>query len=231
MDESGEASKELVRLWRVYRTVRQMLDDRGYEMLEEERDISLEDFRAQFADPTSGLPDRKKMSFSLRPLDSYVDKFRKPQIEGRPPPPEPEIGNVYVDFAGDAQMGIKQLRQFIQLIDQQNFFTGILVTAQHVSTSAQKIASTILPKQLEIFHEGDLLINITKHELVPPHTLLSESEKRELLDRYRLKETQLPRIQHVDPVAKYMGLRKGQVIKIVRKSATAGRYASYRLCI
>ena len=177
------------------------------------------------------LSSRKKMSFSLRPTEAYIEKFRKLARPGMPNPPEPEIGTVWVEFEGSTSMGIKQVRQFVLHIDQHNFFTGIMVTAQHVSSSAHKIAATILPRQLEIFHESDLLVNITRHELVPPHILLSDSEKRQLLDRYRLKETQLPRIQHGDPVARYLGLRKGQVVKIIRQSATAGRYASYRLCI
>ena len=107
---------------------------------------------------------------------------------------------------------------------------GIFITQEQPNAAALRAFDALaeVGMKAEHFKEEDLLVNITKHELVPKHILLSDEEKKVLLDRYRLRETQLPRIQLVDPVSKYLGLKRGQVVKIIRKSETAGRYASYR---
>ena len=85
--------------------------------------------------------------------------------------------------------------------------------------------------KMEYFRDSELLVDITEHRLVPKHELLSEQEKKELLMRYRLKASQLPRIQCTDPVARYYGLKMGNVVKITRNSETAGRYITYRIVI
>lgn len=45
-----------------------------------------------------------------------------------------------------------------------------------------------------MFMQEELLVNITHHELVPRHAVLSNADKAELLKRYRCKENQLPKI-------------------------------------
>ncbi|KAI5296346.1 DNA-directed RNA polymerases II 24 kDa polypeptide (RNA polymerase II subunit 5) [Ascosphaera atra] len=47
---SAEADREMTKLWRTWRTVFELLADRGYEVTEEETKISLDDFRRRYSD-------------------------------------------------------------------------------------------------------------------------------------------------------------------------------------
>lgn len=170
------------------------------------------------------------MAFTARPTEEMKKKYTPLPKPGQADP-EPQIGTVHVEFASEPSIGIRHLKQFAQLLGEKNYYTGIFVTQTAPTSSALKIIPSLLPTVMEIFREEDLLVNISQHDLVPKHTLLSSEDKKRLLERYRLKETQLPRIRVDDPMARYLGLRRGQVVKIIRKSETAGRYASYRWAI
>ena len=74
-------------------------------------------------------------------------------------------------------------------------------------------------------------VDITKHELVPKHILLNDNERSELLKRYGVVLKQLPRISIMDPVIKILNGKPGDVVKIIRKSQTAGEAVYYRVII
>lgn len=116
-------------------------------------------------------------------------------------------------------------------MDQEKVTRAIIVVQQDLTTQSKSVLAQEERYMLEWFKESELLVNITQHILVPQHILLTPEEKEELLKRYRLKESQLPCIQRADPVAKYYGLKRGEVVKIVRNSETAGKYITYRLVV
>ena len=74
-------------------------------------------------------------------------------------------------------------------------------------------------------------LNIMNHELVPLHIIISEKEKKELLKKYNILQSQLPKILDTDTVSIFIGAKPGQVVKIIRDSHTAKEAVSYRLVV
>lgn len=74
-------------------------------------------------------------------------------------------------------------------------------------------------------------IEVEKHQLVPKHIILSEEEKIELLKRLKVSLKQLPRILITDPAIIDKNPKVGDVVKIIRKSLTAGETVYYRVVV
>lgn len=79
--------------------------------------------------------------------------------------------------------------------------------------------------------EKEKTFNILKHDLVPEHVILSEDEKKAVLEKYNITAKQLPKILITDAVVKTVGAKAGDVIKITRKSPTAGTTTYYRIVL
>jgi DNA-directed RNA polymerase subunit H len=72
---------------------------------------------------------------------------------------------------------------------------------------------------------------ILSHELVPKHELLSVEEAAKVLREYNVKPYQLPHISVNDPVARLLNATPGNIIRITRKSPTAGESVVYRIVV
>ncbi|MEM2842612.1 MAG: DNA-directed RNA polymerase subunit H [Candidatus Bathyarchaeia archaeon] len=75
------------------------------------------------------------------------------------------------------------------------------------------------------------VFSIFEHELVPKHIVLSKEEAEEALKKYHIKPYRLPYIKKNDPAIKEIGAKPGDIVKIIRKSPTAGEAVVYRYVI
>lgn len=70
-----------------------------------------------------------------------------------------------------------------------------------------------------------------EHVLAPKHMIASEEEVKQILSTYKIKPYQLPRILLSDPAVKALNAKAGDIIKIIRKSGTAGMAIYYRYVV
>ncbi|RLF12464.1 MAG: DNA-directed RNA polymerase subunit H [Thermoprotei archaeon] len=74
-------------------------------------------------------------------------------------------------------------------------------------------------------------LDLLNHELVPKHEVLSAEEKRKVLKELGIRAEMLPWIRSSDPIARIIGAKPGDVVKITRHSKTAGVFVAYRFVV
>lgn len=205
----GGLNPDAARLFRCYRTLSNMLEQRGYMVPKASREMAPNSFREKFGEH----PDRESLTMLVEKADDPSQLL-------------------FVFFPSDEKVGVKPIKTYTDRMRAEGVGSAILVLRVDITPFAKQAVQEMASDfRIEHFKESELQVDVTQHQLVPTHQVLTPNEKSELLRRYRLKDAQLPRIQPNDPVARYYGLRRGQVVKIIRPSETAGRYVTYRICL
>lgn len=70
--------------------------------------------------------------------------------------------------------------------------------------------------------------NVIDHFLVPKHEILSSVDAERILRKYRVKPYQLPSIKASDPAVLLVGGKPGDIVRVTRRSPTAGLAVAYR---
>ncbi len=129
---------------------------------------------------------------------------------------------------GEMTVGVAAVNRLTKAMKDAEVERGIMVTdgryTHAVKGTAKKKGIELLPKTFPAF-------DIFEHKLVPKHEILEENEKQALLAQYKVQPYQLPQISSNDPAVKAIGAQPGDILRIIRKSQTAGEHLAYRYVI
>ena len=129
---------------------------------------------------------------------------------------------------------------FNKFIENKNYKKNIIIILNNDNISVPVLSmfnkyDKIIQKlggMLQYFQLKNIMFNPTKHELVPKHTKLNTAEVAEIMTKYMIKsKLSMPIILHNDPIAKWLGLKQGDIVMINRYNENSGISYYYRCCI
>eukprot|EP00268_Persea_americana_P021626 TRINITY_DN21554_c0_g1_i1.p1 TRINITY_DN21554_c0_g1~~TRINITY_DN21554_c0_g1_i1.p1 ORF type:complete len:381 (+),score=69.30 TRINITY_DN21554_c0_g1_i1:55-1143(+) len=219
--------EEARKLWRVQSTLLEMLSDRGYKP---EKEIEI----LKDPDDQAEVEEEEEKNKKKTAMEAFVDEYGKKEFNRKVlnsifvKKNEPDC-KICVFFY--KEITVKKLRSCIEYSRSVAAAIGIMVVDRAIpeyvkSFIEARFNADIRSYRFELFQEAELVINVSKHVNVPKHVLLSSDEKSKLLERYKVKETQLPKILVTNVQARYLGACPGQVIRIIRPSQTAGQFVA-----
>ncbi len=127
-----------------------------------------------------------------------------------------------------ATVGIVAMNQLYKVMKEKEIEHAIVITEGRYTHAVKQGAKK---KKVELLLKSFPVFDIFEHALVPRHEILSEQEKAQLLEHYKVKPFQMPQIGSTDPAVKAIGAKPGDVLRVIRRSSTAGEHIAYRYVV
>jgi len=127
-----------------------------------------------------------------------------------------------------ATVGIAMMNSLYKLLDEKGLERAIVITEGRFTHAAKQGAKK---KKVELLPKSFPVFEIFDHKLVPKHEILEEKEKKAILAQFKIQPYQMPQIKSNDPAVKAIGAKPGDMLKVIRKSATAGEHIAYRYVV
>lgn len=125
--------------------------------------------------------------------------------------------------------------QYVRALEAEPLFRDVHLILAHDGAITPFANQQIKALGIECFHVKQLQFNVTKHVLVPRHTVLTSAQKARLLHAHKWKPTSLPYIHatgaNPDPVARYYNMTPGQVVRIHGSCPDGVPEISYRIAV
>ncbi len=125
-------------------------------------------------------------------------------------------------------IGVKWIRDMVAELKKRNIPSGVVIGGSRSTKSALTLAKE---NNIGVITRELPLAPLLHHELVPKHSIATEEEVNEVLTKYGIRKQQLPWIKASDPVARAIGAKPGDVVKIIRSSPVAGVSVYYRYVV
>ena len=127
-----------------------------------------------------------------------------------------------------ATVGIVAMNQLYKVMKEKGLDRAIVITEGRYTHTVKQGAKK---KKVELLLKSFPVFDIFEHALVPMHEILTEKERSQLLVQYKIKPYQMPQVTSTDPAVKAIGAKPGDVLRIIRKSTTAGKHIAYRYVV
>lgn len=157
------------------------------------------------------LADRGFTKFPKKIESQYLEEDTESVFEN-------DDTKVLVLYHPQDSVGVAFVKMCYQKLEEQNIKNLIIVKWGKLTPTAKTTIDEMNDHNIQVFDVEEISNNVTKHVLVPKHELLTKDETMTLLKKYRSVKTQLPRILKSDPVIRYYGWNKGDIVRIIRKS-------------
>ncbi len=196
-------------LWKSRETIIEMMKDRKYTDLQGQISMSFVDFSEWVGD------DEEDVVMDAMTIEGLTKttKTTKTKVSRK------------CKVAWVMKPTIAILTSFSSLHTEGGYTTVILVCKQPAKHQGMKGVADLhsMGIHVEMFSVAELQYNLTRHKDVPRHVIVSKKMKKELITAYGDKSC-IMRIHNTDPVIRYLGGRKGDLVEINEPSITQPGY-------
>lgn len=124
-----------------------------------------------------------------------------------------------------SKFNVEKIQEYISMLKKMDVWHCLIVYKDTATPIAKKVVEESKDIVIELFNEDELQYNITKHFLVPKHELVYKKKSKECEEFKKKYSDKFPIILKSDPVSRFYGYNKGDIIKITRKNG----YIMYRI--
>jgi DNA-directed RNA polymerase subunit H (RpoH/RPB5) len=122
----------------------------------------------------------------------------------------------YIIFTNDIKININYIKDITHMMTEQDIKHVIIVYNGNITINNHNLKEIKSIYNIEFFPEKLFMFNITRHELVPKHEkLLNTDPDYKAIVK---EKCHLPYIFEHDPICKYYNFKNGDILKITRNN-------------